>query len=333
MKTFEEGFGIETGYSVVTDSKLNVYLGGQICQSFRGQPYLGGCDALLMKFDVNGTELYVKEYGTERDDALTSVAIDNADNVFAAGFYTGFLQCYIRKYTSAGDLLFERLFDRVATPVFFSWKLTNIVLDSEGSVYVTTQDAYLTKFSNTGMLQFSQMIAVDNTNIYGRGLARDSQDNVYVISNDWDNRNSILTKFSKDGTRLFNKMEPGVALAVAVDKQDNVYTSFDRTRNPGIPSKMLLYGYSPQGEEIWSTVLDNIHSVIYSLHVDAANNLLLAGWASGLSYMTKYGLLNSSVPAPTYSPTSMPTNTTGEPSASPNTACVSLEQGCLKTNS
>eukprot|EP01039_Chlorochromonas_danica_P010812 gene10812-12017_t len=315
MKTFEEGFGIETGYSVVTDSKLNVYLGGQICQSFRGQPYYGGCDALLMKFDVNGTELYVKEFGTEHEDALTSLAIDDDENVFAAGHYSGFLQAFIRKYTSGGDLLFERCFDRVSIPVFFPWKLTNIVLDSEGSVYVTTQDAYLTKFSNTGTLQFAQTISVDNTNIYGRGLVRDSQDNVYVISNDWDNHNSILTKFSKDGTRLFNKTESGVGFAVAVDKQDNVYTSSDQYR--GVPSKILLVGCSPQGEQSWSTVLDNMDSVVYSLHVDAANNLLLAGWANGISLLTKYSLLNSSVPAPTYSPASIPpTNTTGEPCCS-----------------
>eukprot|EP00981_Chlorochromonas_danica_P002828 scaffold549_cov174-Ochromonas_danica.AAC.12 len=262
MKTFEEGFGIETGYSVVTDSTLNVYLGGQICQSFRDQPYLGYCDALLMKFDANGTELYVKEFGTELEDALTSLAIDNADNVFAAGFYTGFgySQGFIRKYTSAGDLLFEKFFGRLMTPNYISWKLTNIVLDSEGSVYVTTQDAYLSKFDNTGTHQFTQMIAVDNTNIYGRGLARDT--------------------------------------------------------------------------------LDKAYSVVSSLHVDAANNLLLAGWANGSinnatyhgvydAFVTKYSLLNSSVPAPTYSPTSTPTNTTGEPSAaptaSPNTTCVSLD--------
>eukprot|EP01039_Chlorochromonas_danica_P006906 gene6906-7632_t len=342
MKTFEEGFGIETGYSVVTDSTLNVYLGGQICQSFRDQPYLGYCDALLMKFDANGTELYVKEFGTELEDALTSLAIDNADNVFAAGFYTGFgySQGFIRKYTSAGDLLFEKFFGRLMTPNYISWKLTNIVLDSEGSVYVTTQDAYLSKFDNTGTHQFTQMIAVDNTNIYGRGLARDSQDNVYVVSGGVNNRNSILSKFSKEGTRLFNKTEPGVGFAVTVDKQDNVYISSDKSEYFDVPSKILLLGYSPQGEQILSTALDKAYSVVSSLHVDAANNLLLAGWANGSinnatyhgvydAFVTKYSLLNSSVPAPTYSPTSTPTNTTGEPSAaptaSPNTTCVSLD--------
>eukprot|EP01039_Chlorochromonas_danica_P006639 gene6639-7333_t len=332
MKTFGGGIGFETGYSVVTDSKLHLYLGGQICHS--------SCDALLMKFDVNGTELYVKEFA--RDDAVTSLAIDNADNVFAGGFFNGLSQGFIRKYTSAGDLLFERFFDRLVTPVYMVWKLTNIVLDSEGSVYVTSQDAYLTKFNNSGTLQFTQMIEAGNMNIYGRGLARDSLDNVYVVSTDLDNRNSILTKFSKDGTRLFNKTESGVGLAVTVDKQDNVYTTSDRSEYLGVPSKLLLLGYSPQGEQILSTVLDKSYSAVSSLHVDGANNLLWAGWANGSinnatyhgtydAFVIKNSLLKVSIPAPTYSPTSMPStsNTTGEPSvapsAPPDTTCVSLE--------
>eukprot|EP01039_Chlorochromonas_danica_P003174 gene3174-3475_t len=306
MKTFEEGFGIETGYSVVTDSKLNVYLGGQICQSFRGQPYYGGCDALLMKFDVNGTELYVKEFGTEYEDALTSLAIDDDENVFAAGHYDLFSQAFIRKYTSGGDLIFEKVIDRHYENHYLLQRIA-ITLDSEGSVYVTTQDAYLTKFSNTGTLQFAQMIEEGNTEFYSQRLARDIQDNVYVISIDVDNHISILTKFSKDGRRLFNKTEPGVGLAVTVDKQDNVYISYDQSEYRGVPSKILLVGYSPQGEQILSTVLDKAYSVVSSLHVDATNNLLLAGWAIGPLIVTKYSLLNSSVPALTYSPATIST--------------------------
>eukprot|EP01039_Chlorochromonas_danica_P010811 gene10811-12016_t len=305
-------------FSVVTDSKLNVYVGGWF-----------GCGAFLMKLDANGTELYVKEFGTELNLILTSLAIDNDENVFAGGYCkdTYPLQAFIHKYTSGGDLIFERSFDRASVPLFFSWKLNDIVLDSEGSVYVTAQDASLTKFSNTGTLQFSQTISVDNTNIYGRGLARDSQDNVYVISCDWDNQNSILIKISKDGTILFNKPESGIVLAVAVDKHDNVYTTYSKS------NILMILGYSPQGEQILSTVLDKPYSVC-SLHVDAANNLLLAGWNYGGTYggtfLMTFRLLNSSVPAPTYLPTTIPTfKPTAEPSAAPssppNTTCVSLE--------
>lgn len=104
----------ERGWGIALDP-TGIYVTGRTEGSMSGERYKGDDDAFVIKFDYTGNQLWVDEFGTERFDRGTAMATD-ATGAYGAGYTqgtippgpsAGFVDCYIRKYDTAGDLLWS----------------------------------------------------------------------------------------------------------------------------------------------------------------------------------------------------------------------------------
>ena len=141
-----------------------VYLGGFTDGTLPGQTSAGGSDAFVRKYDLNGTEVWTRQFGTEGFDDALGVTVD-VTGVYVAGRTTGILagqsggrgnfSGFLRKYDAAGTEGWTRQFGTEAK---------GVVADSSG-VYVAGyiaepfpnlmsaggHDAFLRKYHTAGL--------------------------------------------------------------------------------------------------------------------------------------------------------------------------------------
>jgi len=96
----------ETGESIAINSAGTVLLGGSIQSivDFGTGPVMpsGGDDAVVVKFDSNGTALWTKVYGDASSQTITDVAFDSLGNVLITGQFEGSIDFGGGPLTSAG---------------------------------------------------------------------------------------------------------------------------------------------------------------------------------------------------------------------------------------
>ncbi len=75
----------DAGYAVAVNSS-GVYVGGETAGAIPGYTKAGGLyDALVAKFDLNGNQQWVREFGTQHEDAVYGAAVSTA-GIYFAGF-------------------------------------------------------------------------------------------------------------------------------------------------------------------------------------------------------------------------------------------------------
>lgn len=99
--------------SVAVDGAGNIFLTG----SFTGAVDFGGGaltsagmnDVFIVKLDASGGHVWSKRYGTAKDQAGRSIAVDGAGNAYVTGYYLGTIDFGTGAMTSQGGL-FEDIF-------------------------------------------------------------------------------------------------------------------------------------------------------------------------------------------------------------------------------
>jgi hypothetical protein len=79
----------EWSWDVRTDSQGNVYTTGWTLGDLAGTGNAGSYDAYLTKFDSQGNQLWIKQFGSGGDDQAYSLYIDQSDNLFISGYTNG----------------------------------------------------------------------------------------------------------------------------------------------------------------------------------------------------------------------------------------------------
>jgi len=74
----------DVAFGIATDAVGNVYVTGRTDAGLDGNPYAGGYDLFVVKYDTNGNKLWTKQLGTDMDDVATGIAIA-AGTVYVAG--------------------------------------------------------------------------------------------------------------------------------------------------------------------------------------------------------------------------------------------------------
>ena len=100
-----------TGISV---DASGVYLAGFTGGSLPGQASAGDNDPFVRKYDVNGTEVWTRQFGTSANDAAVGISVD-ASGVYVAGFTAGSLP---GQTSAGGDDAFARKYDVNGTEVW-----------------------------------------------------------------------------------------------------------------------------------------------------------------------------------------------------------------------
>jgi hypothetical protein len=188
----------EESYHIAADSQNNVYIAGATTGDLGGKnagvTSLTG-DPYVAKFDSNGNQQWITQFGSPEFEDTFGVATDSNDNIFVtgwtygdlAGSNAGLYDVWLAKLDSSGDLLWTRQF---GTPNYdFPWANAT---DSFGNVYITgwtlgslggtnagLDDGFLAKYDTNGnQLWVKQFGSAGADQIYD--ISIDSNNLVYV---------------------------------------------------------------------------------------------------------------------------------------------------------
>jgi len=138
------------------DRDAGVYVSGSTTISGRGY------DGFLTRFDDQGEQLWIRQFGTPDYDFATCVEVDALGNVFIAGEWeqvtTSRGRGFVSLYNKDGELQWQRLLGspNVRTAV------NAVATDQIGNVYVagyTNDDAFLQKLDSTGNITWDYLLA------------------------------------------------------------------------------------------------------------------------------------------------------------------------------
>jgi hypothetical protein len=127
--------GIDLAYDAATDSAGNVYITGSTSGPLGGSNQ-GSTDVWVAKYAPNGTQTWLKQYGTASGDTAYAVATytdkDNKSYFYLAGSRGD--DATVAKYDSGGSELWSK---QVAVPGAFSATSFGLQVDDAGDVYVS----------------------------------------------------------------------------------------------------------------------------------------------------------------------------------------------------
>jgi uncharacterized protein (TIGR03437 family) len=191
-----------------------VYVAGRTAGALPGQTSgsLGQDDGFLRKYDLNGSELWTRQFGTSSSDRIYGVAADTS-GVYVAGYTLGPLVSaaagtdgFLRKYDSNGTAVWTRQIASAGTGNDIAYA---VAVNSSG-VYVSGNttgtftgqakigglfDAWIRKYDLNGNEQWTRQFGTTDDD-YGYGIAV-AQRWVYVaLSSGW---RVLLQRFDLDG--------------------------------------------------------------------------------------------------------------------------------------
>ncbi|BCR03970.1 hypothetical protein DESUT3_10390 [Desulfuromonas versatilis] len=246
--------------AVQVDAAGNVYVAGSTSGVLEVGQSFDFDDAFLTKFAPDGTQLWVRQYGTDDDDTAKALALDAAGNIYVTGSAMGDLEVPATTFLDADAYLVSFDPDGVGPTLIEQFGTdgndegSGVVVDSLGNVYVggftggdfdnggilaPSIDAFIAKFTNgTGTSVIRQFGSDQFDDAFG-GLAVDSADNVYVAGETSGDINGELGQGVDDGyvakfdgsltlqwTRIIGVAgASGFSSRVAVDPAGNLFVS------------------------------------------------------------------------------------------------------------
>ncbi|MFM6056008.1 MAG: SBBP repeat-containing protein, partial [Sphaerospermopsis kisseleviana] len=243
-------------YSISVDSNGNSYIAGQTWGTFAGNTTQGAFDAFIAKYDTNGTQTWVKQFGTSADEEATSIILDSSTNSllvtghtygsFAGSTNLGGLDVFVSKYDTNGTQTWVKQL-RTSSNEYS----TGVASDSTGNIYVTgyttgafsgntnrgAEDGFLAKYSSTGTQLWVRQFGTTGQDFLQK-VKTDSAGNIYVVGvtsgtftgntsvGGWD---SYIAKYNTSGTQLwvrqFGTNSNDEAVGLNLDNQGNIYVS------------------------------------------------------------------------------------------------------------
>ncbi len=194
--TFDQSF------AVVTDSQGNIYQSGYTIGNVGGpnkneEDIQPSTDSWLTKFDSNGNQQWIRQFGTISNDDTYGLATDKDDNIIMGGWTfkdfagenAGFYDAWVTKFDGDGNQLWSQQFGTVDHD--FLWDLDT---DSDGNIYATgwtlgdlggvnagSYDPWLAKYDSEGNQQWLRQFGTsgDDGSFLG-GIEIDSNDNIFL---------------------------------------------------------------------------------------------------------------------------------------------------------
>jgi uncharacterized protein (UPF0548 family) len=172
-------------YSITGDDS-GIYMAGATRGNLTGQVSEGGSDAIIIKLDHNGKEIWSKQFGTSSTDFIYDIALDQSA-IYVAGTTYGTLvrqtsaggsDAFIIKYDTEGKELWVKQFGTPSTDLAKA-----AVVDSSGIYLVgTTYGALPGQVSVGGADAFIIKFDEEGSEIWTRQFGTPSDDIVYDAS-------------------------------------------------------------------------------------------------------------------------------------------------------
>jgi septum formation inhibitor MinC len=185
---------------VAVDAVGNVYVAGVTLGAFAGNTSQGNSDVFVAKFNSSLVlQGAVKQFGTSEDDSVYSVVVDAVGDVYVAGWTEGAFAGYtnpggddgfVAKFNSS--LVLQGTVKQFGTSEIDL--ATSVVVDAAGNVYVAgrtegafagsenqgSSDAFVAKFNSSLVLQDTVQFGSLGSDA-ATSMAVDAAGNVYVI--------------------------------------------------------------------------------------------------------------------------------------------------------
>jgi gliding motility-associated-like protein len=260
-----------SGNSVVTG-----YFSGQIhFNDISEQAASGFSDILVAKFDANGAMLWLKRFGGVQADRGQKLAIDNNDNIYLTGYYSGSMTMGATTLNSVGGS--RDIFTAKLTPAgVVTWARSDggsgedtpfgLAVDTQGNAIVT------------GRFEGSATIS---------SVPLTSQVNPLTGAPSFD---IFIAKFSTAGASAWARQgstrQDDTGIAVTCDNTNNVYvtgqysdtllfvgqTIFNQVNNAGYVSKL-----NANGDFQWFTKLGATQTYASAIRLNGSNELYTTG--------------------------------------------------------
>jgi parallel beta-helix repeat protein len=279
-------FGIVSIYSprgIAVDAS-GVYVAGYTAGALPGQSSSGGDDAFVRKYDLAGTELWTRQFGTAGGENVYAVVVD-ASGVYVAGYTGGTLpgqtssggyDAFVRKYDTSGNEVWTRQFGSGDMTEAYA-----ISIDASG-VYVAGYtygalpgqtssggyDAFVRKYNTSGTELWTRQfgsngsdfaygaIAIDASGVYVSGTTSD----VLPGQTSSGGTDAFVRKYDLAGTELwtrqFGTTTGDKAAAISADASGVYVAGYVGGALPGKTSSggrdAFVRKYHPDGTELWT---------------------------------------------------------------------------------
>ena len=229
-----------------------------------------GNDAVLLKFDANGTLLWERAWGGAASDQSLAVATASDGSVYIAGTATSFgpssSGLFVVKFDSAGNLVWQKISDGAEGNA--------VAIASDGSVYAagTTPrpgqignfDMLVLKITATGSLVWQRTYSAGEV-VDPRGRMAAGPDGSIVMVGAIQARRqqfvdiaALIVKLTSDGALVFDKQfagrvsETGDGVAVAPD--NTIYVAGTTTSFGAGDQDAFVLHVQPTGKKILDAV-------------------------------------------------------------------------------
>jgi hypothetical protein len=179
----------DVGSGIAVGDQGNVIIVGATQGALAGAS-LGATDAFVRKFDTHGEVVWTRQFGTERDDGASEVAVDGDGGIIVVGTTSGSLEgtsngevdAFVRKYNRDGDVLWTRQFGTS------DWdRARAVAVDAKGNATVagTTNSAsletwsFLRTYGPNGDLVRSYDLNLPSSTL-ANAVAVDADGNIYL---------------------------------------------------------------------------------------------------------------------------------------------------------
>lgn len=189
--------GEDYARSIAIDSQGNIVITGVAGSNLSGNTSNGSNDVFVAKYDSNGNEIWVRQFGTSDDDRGYSVTIDNLNNVYVTGTTLGSFAGYsnqgnfdviVSKFNSNGNQIWTRQLGSAYHDFGYS-----IITDSNDNIFVvgdtegtlpgnTTSgltDIFLIQYDMNGNQIWLSQFGSNNDD-YGTSISLDSNNDIYI---------------------------------------------------------------------------------------------------------------------------------------------------------
>ena len=304
------GISDDVASAVAADQSGNTYIAGYSRSSITGYDYV------TVKYSAVGAQQWAERYDgpSSGDDIVSSLAIDDAGNVYVCGYSydsSGTSSEYATvKYDPAGVQQWVARYSGLLESTNFAFDLAvgkggDVVVTGTGSDSSGAAFDYITvKYNNTGAEQWvARYNGSGNGGDFAAAAAIDSSGNVFVTgaSDESSNRGYDYgtVKYDATGHELWNARYNGPASdddnasGIAVDRSGNVYVTGSSFGN-GTLYDFATVKYNSSGSKQWVQRYNgslNKDDSPAGIVLDTAGNVYLTGYSTNAGSATDFATI------------------------------------------
>jgi hypothetical protein len=295
--------------AVAVESSGAVVVAGRSAGSL-GASNSGGSDVILARYDRDGQQIWLSQFGTSHNEIPVAVAIDPMGFAWTAGTVNkpltmGDDEAMLVKWSGNGDVVIVREWGTPNTD-----RAESIAVDSIGNIYVAGDtlgdlagshgmwDAFGTKVDADGNQLWTHQFGTTDAD-GARAVAADADGNVYIagLTRSVTGGDAFLAKISAVGTLLWSRTigtNREVAEGLAVDGMGSVFMVGRTSERLGADSfggtDTFVSKFDSAGQLLWTQQFGSSENDIpNSLSTDIAGNLYITGQTNGSMSDTNAG--------------------------------------------